>query len=65
MEENNEKQQPGKFKAFVNECKRVLRVTKKPDATEFKTIVKVSGIGIILIGLVGFIIQIAYQLLFK
>lgn len=61
----DEFKQPGKIKRFFIECRRVLRVTKKPDSTEFKTIVKVSGIGMIIIGLVGFIIQIAYQLLFK
>jgi len=45
------------FKKFLNECKRVLRVTKKPSREEFRTIVKVSGIGILLIGLIGFVFQ--------
>jgi protein transport protein SEC61 subunit gamma-like protein len=53
-----------KFKRFITECKRVLRVTKKPDALEFKTIVKVSGLGIGIIGLIGFLIQIIKQLFF-
>ncbi len=39
-----------KFISFVGECKRVLKVTKKPDSIEFKTIVKVSGAGILIIG---------------
>ena len=43
-----------KLKSFIVECKRVLHVTKKPNATEFKTIVKVSGLGILIIGLIGF-----------
>ena len=49
----------GKFrlKSFMLECKRVLKVTKKPTSFEFKTIVKVSGIGMIVIGLMGFLIQ--------
>jgi protein transport protein SEC61 subunit gamma and related proteins len=46
-----------KVKSFVVECIRVLKVTKKPDAFEFKTIVKVSGLGILIIGLIGFIVQ--------
>ena len=54
-----------KFKSFIVECKRVLRVTKKPNKVEFKTIVKVSGLGIIIIGLVGFIIHMGRQLLFQ
>ena len=53
-----------KLKRFVIECKRVLRVTKKPTSFEFKTIVKVSGLGMIVIGMIGFIIQIIKQLFF-
>ena len=53
-----------KLKAFVGECMRVLKVTRKPDATEFKTIVKVSGLGILIIGLVGFVVQMAKLLFF-
>ena len=52
-----------KFKRFVNECARVLKITKKPDSFEFKTIVKVTGLGILIIGLMGFIIQIFVQLI--
>lgn len=53
-----------KFKNFVRESKRVLIVTKKPNRDEYKTIVKVSGLGIIIIGLIGFLIQMIKQLLF-
>lgn len=47
-----------KFKDFLSECMRVLRVTKKPGKEEFKVIVKVSGIGILIIGFIGFIVFI-------
>ena len=53
-----------KLKRFIIECRRVLRVTKKPTNFEFKTIVKVSGLGIIIIGMIGFLIQIIKQLFF-
>ncbi len=53
-----------RFKAFIGECIRVLKVTRKPDREEFKTIVKVSGLGILLIGLIGFVITMLKQLLF-
>ncbi len=53
-----------KLKGFVNECMRVLRVTKKPDKIEFLTIVKASGLGILIIGLIGFIIQMVKVLFF-
>ena len=53
-----------KFKEFVTECRRVLMVTKKPTNDEFKQIVKVSGLGILLIGLIGFMIQMIRTLFF-
>ncbi|HHI03963.1 MAG TPA: protein translocase SEC61 complex subunit gamma [Candidatus Woesearchaeota archaeon] len=53
-----------KFKSFVVECKRVFRVTKKPSSDEFKTIVKASGLGMIIIGLIGFMIHMVKQLFF-
>ena len=53
-----------KFKRILVECKRVLRITKKPNSIEFKTIVKVSGLGMAIIGLVGFVIQIMKQIFF-
>ena len=53
-----------KFKGFINECIRVLRVTKKPDRMEFTTIVKASGLGILIIGLLGFLIQMVKVLFF-
>jgi protein transport protein SEC61 subunit gamma and related proteins len=53
-----------KFKSFINECIRVLKVTVKPTMYEFKTTVKVSGLGIAVIGLIGFILAMAKQLLF-
>ena len=52
-----------KIKSFIEECFRVLKVTKKPDAIEFKTVVKVSGLGILIIGLIGFVVQM-FKLLF-
>jgi len=53
-----------KFKEFGKECKRVLKITKKPTMSEFKIIVTVTGIGILLIGFIGFVITIVRQLLF-
>ncbi len=54
----------GKLRSFYFECVRVLKITKKPSSFEFKTIVKVSGLGILIIGLLGFFIQMLRQLLF-
>ncbi len=53
-----------RIKKFLLEMRRVLRVTKKPDRREYMSISKVSGIGILLIGLIGFILQMGRSLLF-
>ena len=53
-----------RFRGFINESVRVLKVTKKPSKLEFQTIVKASGLGMIIIGLLGFIITMLKQLLF-
>ena len=55
---------PGRIKEYSKECWRVLRVTKKPTNTEFKTIVKVSAFGIAIIGLAGFIVFLLKQMIF-
>jgi protein transport protein SEC61 subunit gamma and related proteins len=44
------------LQAYYVECMRVLKVTQKPTAEEFKTIVKVSALGMLIIGLLGFLI---------
>ena len=54
-----------KFKNFVRECVRVLKITKKPTKEEFKTISKVSGLGILIIGLLGFLIHLIDVLIFR
>lgn len=52
-----------KLSTFIIESKRVFQVTKKPSLDEFKVIVKVSGIGILVIGILGFIITIFSQVI--
>ena len=54
-----------KFKNYITECRRVLRVTKKPTNEEFKAIVKVSGLGILVIGAIGFLVQLIEIMLIK
>ena len=51
----------GRVKTFFLESKRVLNVTRKPTRDEFFTIVKVTGAGILIIGLVGFAIYMVME----
>ena len=52
-----------KFKRFVGESRRVFKITKKPNKEEYLVIVKVSGIGILVIGALGFIIRMIWEML--
>jgi len=45
-----------KLKSFIMQSKRVWHVLRKPTAEEFKTISKVSALGLLVIGAVGFLI---------
>ncbi len=47
-----------KLRSFWVESKRVLMVTKKPGWREFKLAVKITGLGMILIGTIGLIIRL-------
>jgi len=51
-----------KLKSFLAQCKRVWIVLKKPTKQEFISISKISAIGILAIGLVGFIIGIIMKM---
>jgi len=58
-----EEEKPNKVKRFIKETLRVLRITRRPNKVEYLTHVKVTGIGIALIGAIGFLIHILKQLL--
>ncbi|MBU2589770.1 MAG: protein translocase SEC61 complex subunit gamma [Nanoarchaeota archaeon] len=45
------------------ESARVIKVTKKPNKETFKTIVKVSAMGMAVIGAIGFAISIVGTLI--
>jgi len=43
--------------------RRILLVASKPDKSEYRQTVKITGLGFVLIGLIGFVIFIAVQLI--
>ena len=55
----------GKVSETVNECVRVLKVTRKPTKEEYTMVVKMSGIGIAIIGIIGFLVTYLRTILFK
>lgn len=54
-----------KLKEKLNQYKRTLAVSQKPDKEEFLASAKITGIGILFIGFIGFIIFLIYNLLIK
>ncbi len=52
------------IKKFLYQCKVALRLTRKPTKEEFGSIVKITGIGILLIGALGFAIQMIKRYIF-
>ncbi len=48
---------------FLRQCRRVLYVSRRPDMDEYVNVAKVTGIGIIIVGVIGFIISLIAQLL--
>jgi len=51
------------LKSFAIKCKRVWFVLKKPSKKEFEMIAKISAIGILILGAIGFAISIIMNLL--
>jgi protein transport protein SEC61 subunit gamma and related proteins len=48
---------------FMKMNQRVLRVAKRPDREEFINVAKITGLGIIVIGIIGFVISLISQVL--
>ena len=41
---------------FLKQCRRVMSVASRPRQKEFEQIIKTTGLGIIIIGLIGVIL---------
>lgn len=47
----------------LNEYMRVLKISRKPDREEFEMSAKVTGAGMIIIGIIGFVFYLLSNLL--
>lgn len=45
-----------KLKSFILQSHRVWKVLKKPTMEEFKGIAKIAALGVLIIGVIGFLI---------
>ena len=53
----------GKIAAFLDDTKRIFTISKKPTKEEFLAMLKVVGIGIIIIGIIGYLISLLFNTL--
>ncbi len=52
-----------RFNKFIKDSKRVLKVARKPDAKEYTEFAKITALGILIIGAMGFVIVLVGQLI--
>jgi len=50
-------EQKGRIRSFVSNAIRVLKLAKKPKRDDFTFVAKVTGLGILLIGALGYVIE--------
>jgi len=49
------------IKDFVQRSTRVLTVSYRPSPIEFSTTAKITGVGLVLIGVIGFAITLVFK----
>lgn len=54
-----------KLKRKLKQYRRVISISRKPNRDEFISTLKISGLGVVLIGAVGFLIQLVYQFIIR
>jgi protein transport protein SEC61 subunit gamma and related proteins len=52
-----------KIKEFFSSSRRIISISQKPSKKEFWLMAKIIGIGIILIGVIGYLIKLIMQTL--
>jgi len=54
---------PLKWKETLEGYRRVIAVSRKPDKEEFLSTARITGLGIVIIGVTGFVIYMLYYLI--
>ncbi len=52
-----------RVKDKIKETQRVLKITEKPDREEFEMSAKITGVGMLIIGAIGFVFYLASNLI--
>lgn len=48
---------------YLKDCIRVLSIARRPGLAEYKKVAKLTGIGMVVIGLLGLLVTITFMLL--
>lgn len=54
-----------KLSEFFKSSRRVWKLSRKPDRTEYTQTSKITGVGIVLLGLLGFLIMLIAELILR
>ncbi len=54
---------PAKIDNAIKETRRILRLTRKPRGSEYNETAKITGLGMVLIGALGFVLFTLFQIL--
>jgi protein transport protein SEC61 subunit gamma and related proteins len=52
-----------KFSKFLKSSKRIFLISKKPSSKEYWTMAKIVGIGILIIGIIGYVIRLLMNII--
>jgi len=58
------KKKPGmyqRFTKFLKNAKRILKIANKPSRKEYWLIFKICGIGIVILGVLSYVIQLVFS----
>jgi len=50
-----------RFKEFLSSSRRIISISQKPSQKEFWLMAKIIGLGIVIIGVIGYLIKLIMQ----
>ncbi len=50
------------FSTLIRRCIRIIYISKKPTSEELNEVVKMTGLGIVVIGMIGLIFSLVFNL---
>jgi len=53
------------FQGFVQSSTRIFNVSRKPSMQEYKVMAQVTGLGIIIVGFIGFLVKLLLEGIIK